>query len=532
MRKVFEDLKRTSHIEHEKDWVKVSIDFYGWSWNVEKWVTLTGSSTILTIHLNWKKIVGLIDFGMFQWWKKDQDYNEKLPFDLSKIDFVIATHTHLDHIWKMLFLSKDEFHWKIWTTNVSKEIMFLMLKDIIKNQHKNSISKKEKLANKINNLKLAGSDVPGLEWLHKQIFKDYINELEEEYKNMDEENIKKEYFDKDDFLNLVLKVNSVDYYEKLEVANDIQLSFINAWHLPGSAQAILKIKTWRWKYLNIWFSWDIGSFKKEILWWKPDISKEKLDLFVIESTYAWRYHVDKIKEQEKFIESINETIKNKWKIIIPSFVQWRAQEVIKYLYDLMEDWKIKKMLVFFDSLNMKKINDKYSVIYKDTLWNVLSKAFLNSVTSWRKRSKSNRFLKQKWSCILIASWWMMDVWTINKYIHLIQNPKNLFISVWYQAPWTRGNNIFEKHVKQIEVPWVWKLNVNAKLLNIRSFSWHWDQEDIIKLFKKMKFSKDWKIIINHWEESVDQYLFWLTIKSFILRICEVLLTEFDEKIYK
>jgi len=45
---------------------------------------------------------------------------------------------------------------------------------------------------------------------------------------MDEENIKKEYFDKDDFLNLVLKVNSVDYYEKLEVANDIQLSFINA----------------------------------------------------------------------------------------------------------------------------------------------------------------------------------------------------------------------------------------------------------------------------------------------------------------
>jgi len=38
-----------------------------------------------------------------------------------------------------------------------------MLKDIIKNQHKNSISKKEKLANKINNLKLAGSDVPGLE---------------------------------------------------------------------------------------------------------------------------------------------------------------------------------------------------------------------------------------------------------------------------------------------------------------------------------------------------------------------------------
>lgn len=529
MKRIIDEFDRSDFIEFEKDGVKVRLDFYGWSWNKEKWITLTGSATILTININWKKIKGLVDFGMFQWWEKDQFYNEKLPFDLSKIDFVIVTHTHLDHIWKMLFLSKDEFTWKIWTTNINRHVISVMLDDIIKHQPENEKTKKEKIGTFINSIKWQIDKL----WLNDKDFKEldeYIKELEEKYDSMDDKP-KKEYFDKNDLFKLSLKINSVDYYEKVEVSNNIQLSFIKAWHLPGSSQAILKIKTKKGKFLTIWFSWDIWTFKNEKFWWKPDISKERFDIFVIESTYAWRYHVDKEKETKEFISAINDTIEKKWKIIIPAFVQWRIQEIALFLYKLIEGWKIKKVPIYFDSKTANKLNDIYISLLDNKLKKVLNKSFLKPVVLWKWKNRKNQFLNWKQSSIILSSWWMMSVWTISTYLHLLQDHKNLLVVTWFQAPWTIWHKIFTEWNRKIEVPWVGIIDVNAKLLYMKSFSWHWDQEDMLNLLKNMKFTKNAKIIINHWEENINQVIFWSAIKWIVWKTKEILLVKFNEEKY-
>ena len=134
---MLEQLSREKKIEFEKYGVKVSLEFLWWVWNKEKGVSLTGSATLLTIDIPWQdKIRWIIDFGMFQWCENELKYNEILPFDLSKIDFVIVTHSHMDHIWKLLHFSKDEFNWTIWTTKISRSLIYAMLTDFLKLQPK------------------------------------------------------------------------------------------------------------------------------------------------------------------------------------------------------------------------------------------------------------------------------------------------------------------------------------------------------------------------------------------------------------
>ncbi len=77
------EIPRQSKIEIEKYWTKVILEFLWWIWDKEKWISLTGSATKLTIeNIDWTKSIWLIDFWMFQWWENALKYNEILPFDL------------------------------------------------------------------------------------------------------------------------------------------------------------------------------------------------------------------------------------------------------------------------------------------------------------------------------------------------------------------------------------------------------------------------------------------------------------------
>ena len=527
-------IPKESKIEYEKNWTKICLEFLWWVWNIEKWVSLTWSATLLTIELsNWKNYKWLIDFWMFQGCENAIKYNEVLPFDLDKIDFVLVTHTHVDHIWKLLHFSKNEFNWTIWTTKLNRNVLYRMLLDVIKLQEKEP-KKTEIIEKKIKNYINLIDDIKQYwnDWVEQ--IEDIINSLEEELKKLNKQeelDYDKKYFEQEDLTKLFWKINSIDYYEKVEVANWVTLSFISAWHLPWSAQIILKIEDWSNETMNIWFSWDLWKIRNPAIWWTPDVSKEKLDLYMIESTYAWRNHPDFFQQENELIEVINKTIDKWWKIIFPLFMQWRAQEVIVYLYKLIENWKIKNIPVFYDWNNIENILKDYanSEDYKDIFERFLNNNFLRKAVTWKWKNKQLNFGKYKGSAILLTTWWMMDGWTIRKYLEYLQDSKNLFISMWYQAENTLWKSIFIEWEEQIETE-KWKININAKLHNFRWFSGHADEDDLLKLLSQMNFNKDAKIIINHWEKWLSQTKFWLAIKDIVTKV-KVLIAEFSDSYY-
>lgn len=109
----------------------INIKYLWWIEDEKQWSSLTWSATLLTADIfNWIKV--LIDFWMHQWWLNERNLNDKVDDQAMKADYLVLTHAHMDHIWRVAQLVKKWFKWQIVTTNITKQLMVLMLSDYVK----------------------------------------------------------------------------------------------------------------------------------------------------------------------------------------------------------------------------------------------------------------------------------------------------------------------------------------------------------------------------------------------------------------
>ena len=99
---------------------KVSIKFLGASG------TVTGSKYLIQTP----ETTLMIDCGMFQGVKELREMNwEKLPIDVEKVEHVLLTHGHLDHVGYLPRLVKEGFKGNIIATEPTLAITEIVLKD-------------------------------------------------------------------------------------------------------------------------------------------------------------------------------------------------------------------------------------------------------------------------------------------------------------------------------------------------------------------------------------------------------------------
>lgn len=202
----------------------------------------------------------------------------------------------------------------------------------------------------------------------------------------------------------------------------------------------------------------------------------------------------------------------------------------------MEKGKIPKIPVYMHSETIWQINNVINWIKEDNpnlekLKSILNSNFIKKAVSWKGRNKHLIFETYKKPAILIASWWMVDWWTIWSYLKYLSEPNYLFVSMWYQWEWTLWRKIFFDKVDEIEVPGEWLVKINAQIHNFRGFSGHADEKDLLEIISKMQFKKNAKIVINHWEKSLQQYVFGFKIKQILWKTRKVLFAEFNEENY-
>ena len=88
---------------------------------------VTGSCILCTIRFpNREKLKFIVDCGLFQE-EKYQTLNYSFPFDPSEIEFMLVTHTHIDHIGRIPKLYKDGFKGKIYTSKLASQLMPIAL---------------------------------------------------------------------------------------------------------------------------------------------------------------------------------------------------------------------------------------------------------------------------------------------------------------------------------------------------------------------------------------------------------------------
>lgn len=513
---------------------------------------LSGSCTLVEIQrTTWKIIRILVDCGRQQMGDNNLQTMWINPLDL---DCVVVTHAHADHVALLPLLVKDwiEFNGKILMTNTTYALSKIMLMDAVdvmkaeysrisshgSNRHMKQSTKLEQLNHLKRKLELI--------WIHKKskkhvkttkspkemLSKNQKQEvlfLQEQIKEAElylrrknaqnEELIQKNLeeklenagiqmlYDYQDVTNVLNRRNTecLDYNTYYDLWDWVRLCFINAWHVLWSAQCLVQVDNGMGEYVNLWFSWDFGRFDWTSNVGMPDIFQEKLDFYMIESTYGWRYHTNRADEMKFLASLINSVAKKRWRIFIPTFMLQRFQDVATSLINLQlsNDPKIeslkhfKSVQFYYEWMKLDQINWIY-----DRMWD--NDTYRNLLNSWRLinsrvRSKDGP-LSKLWAdtpAVVFGTWWMLEGWTIQKHVEEFAFGKNALVFVWYQWVWTKGREIVE-WARDLIIPWKGWVHIGCEVHQMKSFSTHWDQNDILKLINETEFKSDWTIMFNHW----------------------------------
>lgn len=262
--------------------------------------TVTGSKYLLDTGS--AKV--LIDGGLFQGLKELRERNWRdLPFQPSALDAIVLTHAHLDHCGYLPRLVKQGFAKRIFCTAGTRDLCGIVLPDSGRIQEEDAAN-----ANRHGYSKHA----PALP-----------------------------LYGEADAFRAVSLLQPVGYERVMPVAPGVEVDFINAGHLLGSAYARVRVGG-----LTILFGGDLGRYDRPVL---PDPTPvAEADYLLVESTYGNRVH-ERDDEGARLAEVINDTVQRGGKVIIPAFAIGRVEELLYWVRRLEEEKRIPVLPVFVDS---------------------------------------------------------------------------------------------------------------------------------------------------------------------------------------
>ncbi|MCX8132134.1 MAG: MBL fold metallo-hydrolase [Clostridia bacterium] len=429
--------------------------------------TVTGSCYLLET----KNYRLLVDCGLFQGHSKEVALNEEdFAFNPSEIDYLLLTHSHIDHSGRIPKLYIDGFKGEIVTTKATTELCSIMLPDC---------GHIQELENEWTNRKRQRAGKPPVEPLYTY----------------------------QDAIDCIKLFRSVEYSEVIKLNDEVKLRFNDAGHILGSSIIEVWI-TENGEESKIVFSGDLGN--KDIPILRDPSLIESADYLVIESTYGNRLHADNKNKVERFVDIINETVDKGGNVIIPSFAVGRTQEIIYELHKQRDKYnsKIQKLLsmpVFIDS----PLAISATEIFRRNLdcYDEEAKAYIANGDNplefaglqFTKTPDESRALNERDdSIIIISASGMCEAGRIKHHLkHNLWRKECTILFVGYQAVGTLGRKLVDgaKKVKLFGED----ISVNARIEMIEGFSGHADRDGLLEWIGKFN-RKPKKIFIVHGEE--------------------------------
>jgi len=255
----------------------------------------------------------LIDCGFYQGSRElEVDNADDFGFDAAAIDCLLLTHAHLDHCGRIPLLTGRGFAGEIITTSASRELARLVMLDAAGLQEEEARYRNRRARRRGR----VADSVP----LYTTL--DALNALE--------------YFGR-----------TAQYMQVLELSPDIQVTFLDAGHILGSASVFLQLREGSREH-RILFSGDLGVGGRPIL--RDPATPPVVDSVVMETTYGDRQHKPLGPSVEELYRAINDTVERGGNVIIPTFALERAQEILYYLSAGREQGVLPGSLqVFLDS---------------------------------------------------------------------------------------------------------------------------------------------------------------------------------------
>ncbi len=272
---------------------------------------VTGSCNLVVVKFpNGETTKFMVDCGLFQE-KEHYEDNDKMICKPENLEFVLITHNHIDHTGRLPFLIKKGYAGKIYTTNITADLLPLALYDSYR---------------VLNDLAKRKNTTP-------------LYTLANVEKTIE-------------------KALGCNFNEAVKVTPNIEVTFLKNGHLIGAAIILVKISYPGYEDINLLFT---GDYNNKNLFFDVEplpLDVRKLPLTVIqESTYGY---VDSNKTEVVYEKNVLKAINEGKTVISPVFSLGRAQEILYVLKQMQKQGKLSTSIpIYFDG----KLAIQYTEIF-------------------------------------------------------------------------------------------------------------------------------------------------------------------------
>jgi KH/beta-lactamase-domain protein len=372
---------------------------------------------------------------------------------ISELDAIVISHAHLDHSGFVPFMFKYGYNGPVYCNTATRSLMTLLQKD-------------------------------------------YLDVAEGEGKLLP--------YSMKDIHESILHTIPRRYGEVTDLSPDIRLTMSPAGHILGSSIIHLHIGNGRY---NMAIAHDFKFAKSRLL--DPANPKfPRLEALIMESTYgAPRDVMPSRRESERqLVRIINQTVRRRGKVLIPSLAVGRAQELMIVLDRYLRTKQIEETPVYLDGMiseatAIHTCHPEYlSSELQDMIFNAGRNPFLSE---WFVQVESSRareeILNSDAPCVVMATSGMLTGGSSVEYFkNFAGDARNSIIFVSYQAERSLGKRVASgtKEIRLSNNGRQTILPVNMDVHQIEGFSGHSDRRELMNYVRKLN-PKPNRVILVH-----------------------------------
>jgi metallo-beta-lactamase family protein len=411
-------------------------------------VTFWGAARTVTGSMHLVEANGfrfLLDCGLYQGHRDEAfERNHNFPFQPHAIQAVVLSHAHLDHCGNLPSLVKQGFHGPIYCTPATRDLMAIMLADSAKIQEEDA---------------------------------DFLNRHRDQHQPRVEP-----LYTRPDARRTLHFARSLPYEQPQEIAPGIQVRFVDAGHLLGSAMVALRLQVGG-RARTITFTGDLGRRGVPIL--RDPAPVPPAELLISESTYGGRRHPPADLLEESLGNVVRRTAERGGKLLVPAFSLGRSQLLVFLLNELLQAGTIPELPIFVDSPLAAEATEVYRLhpecFDEETAQLLEERPDLfgkGRVQYTRTVQESKKLNGRRDPCIIIAGSGMCESGRIQHHLkHNVEDARNTILIVGYQAPDTLGKRIVDRQPRlRIHDQF---FNLRAEVVVMNGASSHADREDFL-----------------------------------------------------
>jgi len=390
-----------------------------------------------------------------------QDGPESYPFldapefNISEIDAVIISHSHLDHCGLIPYLFKYGYKGPVYCTLPTRDVMSLLQLDMIKIQR------------------------------HEGNEPIYTSE---------------------EVRQTVLHTICVEFDEVTDITPDVRLTLYNSGHILGSSIIHLNIGN---GLHNLVFTGDLKYGRTNVLE-AANTQFPRVETLIIESTYGGRDNIMAEQEADQhMIDVIKKTFERGGKVLMPVLGSGRAQEVMIIVERLMREEKIPNVPVYLDGMlwDITAIHTAYPEFLnrniRQQIFHKENNPFLSKIFKRVGSGKERKeVIDSEGACLVLATSGMLHGGPSVEYLKKFsEGEKHALIFSCYQPPGSLGHRIrggeTEFIIRENGKMQPYKINMEVYKVEITN---HSDRKQLMNYVKRCN-PQPRKVITVHGESS-------------------------------